>query len=275
MIRTEARDEREKEVHIFPTPSRDVNLKTVEIPSTARERARLRKQLEKDILASTQEQRVLGQFEEASKIPTAVGKVTEIITGRARAMNPIRDFDKVGFSWFNNGVNPWKDSKFVAEDAPPAMMFYGLVAGFLSAVIVSSATHSFAITAGAVGFAMAPLFISMWAGRTIFNLAAGVLAGAAAPAAYAAGRILDLVRQPGHLRAKEFLSDLETSLIPPEERGEVKKQRVSMLSEVVAKQQTALRDIEAADHGKYRVKNGDRSRIDERYLDPDRFAGMR
>lgn len=263
-------------LRVFPLPVPDVGFNEAEIPASPKERARLRKQIQRELLSATQEREILiTQPKDPCEVDTEVTKVTEFIKGRARAMNPIRDFDKVGYAAFNKGVSPWKDPNLATVDGPPAPVFWGIFAPLFTGMIVGAATSSAPIALAAAAFAIAPLLIPMWTGRTLFNLCAGVATAIAAPFAYAAAHIRDLGKLPGHLSAKAFLADLKGSLLGDEEKKELISQRITTLDEAVKAQEQSLLAIESSETHPYKVIEGDAERIKARYTSLKWFTTAR
>lgn len=273
MLQTAPKTDRPAEKVVeFPKPARDSEFSDFTLPSSPRDRSRLRTDLEREVAASMLEHDVLERFSDPKEIPTTVKAVTEILLKRAKAMNPIRDMDKVGFSAFNKGVNPWKG--FLAMEEPPFALFYGIVVPMMTGAIVSSFASP-SVTAAAVVFSIAPLFLSMWGARTAFNTIAGIAAAAAFLPAYAAARVADLTVRKGLVNAKTFLADLSEARLPDDEKAELREKRVSLLEQTVEKQEKVLAILESSASRPYRVRNGDRERLTERYLDDRWFTGTR
>lgn len=274
MIQTKNQEEAPvKAAAVFPPASADVDidLGKIDIPSSAVMRSRLRKQLQEEIVASSQEQHALGYVMDSRQVRTEVGKLSELLRDRARAMNPFRDFDQVGFSRFNHGRNPLAD-----EYLMPLPILGGLFMGFAAAALAIGQFKLSPALGVPIGvFSMAPLFVPMWIGRTAFNLVCGIAMGLSAPFSYAIARYRDLTKKPGGLKAKDFLADLERSLLSPEQKAEAKTRRIALLKEMIAEQQKALSKMEAIDNGSYRLDHADMDRIAERYLDPKHFTRVK
>lgn len=242
----------------FPLPPADIHLEKFEIPASPRARARLRAQIERELITSEQEKEVLEKdIKSDGEVPTSVKGVTEFIVGRAKAVNPIRDFNKVGAAVLYGGRSPWKDT--FSQDEPPWPIITGMMACIMTAAVLGPFAHP-ALTIGAAAFAAAPLFLSMWGGRTIFNFCAGILTAAAAPFAYAAARIADVRRHPGYLNAKRFLRDLKHSVLKEDDQTEMRSRRISYLENEIAEHQKRLSEIEASD------EKNDKARLSQQYL---------
>lgn len=208
---------------------------------------RLRKDIEHEDFELKQEREILQKYSRPEDVPTSVKKVSDLVSGRIRALNPFRDFHAVGFSAFNDGVNPWADEvlrKGAPNGPPNGPISWAVVAGMITAFVTHAAGASLGTTLGAVVFSMAPLFITMWAARTVFSLCAAPVAVAAAPLAYIIAGIDDANRKPGYLNAKRFLSRLSESTPDPAEQSEVREARVSMIDEKLAQNEKELKEIQ-------------------------------
>lgn len=272
MIQTQTRETKEPSlVSPFPAAAPDVqaDLEKIEIPASREGREGLRKQLEKEIRVSCQEREFLESVGKETGAKMGPEQVSAILTGRIRAMNPFRDFDKVGFSIFLGGEHPW-----TCLDLMPGPILYGMAAGLITGMAVGHVASA-AVTIPAVLVAMAPIFLPMWGARTIFNLVAGVGTLALSPIAYLAARIFDEEKRPGYIKARAFLADLKRSLLGGEEQKDLRIKRVALLGEMIAEQEKALESIEAADNGEYPVNHGDIGRLTERYLDPRHFTRVK
>lgn len=225
-----------------PSPARDKSrdlLQDEEIHMSPGKRVRLQRQIEIELNAAREEKEVLSdRVADSAAIPTAVGRVSSILEGRLKAINPIRDFDKIGFAALNNGITVWDDPSW---NIVPAMGHIWIIT---ATAVTWALSNSIPLTVGAGLFVLAPVFISMLAGRTAFNFVAGVAAAVAAPVAYGLARIADVTKHPGMLRAKKFLVAVENSAhLNPDQKNELREERVAILEGKIREKEEKLEDI--------------------------------
>lgn len=237
----EARTEERTAVTIdrFPAPPADIDLRVAEVPAaTPEQRDQMRRNLEREIFIASQERDYLAKDRmdvDPDAVPTTVKQVSDVVAGRARAMNPFRDFNRIGAG-----------ALFNVDDAP-CTSGLGIFTGIIAGTIACASGASFPIVVGAAALAAAPIFLPMWAGRTVFNLAAGILTAAAAPFLYAAARVKDVVRFPGLLAAKEFLKELSKSGMTTKQQYDKKEEKIAELDQAVEDAEKALgQDLDEA-----------------------------
>lgn len=246
----------------FPAAAADVELHKAEMPSSLRARLHLRLQLERELLAATEERECI--VHGPGSVETSVGNMTEMLVGRALAMNPIRDFGDIGAALLNDHKPVW-----TVPSCPfgPIGITAGLIGFIAAAAMNMEFGHAilFSIACGA------PLFIVTLAARTAFNLAAGVAAAVASPFLYAGAFFRDRAGCRGLAAAKRFLRDLDDSLLTADERKEAMNTRAEMLGNAIKAREETLSALESNDTRPYRVRKGDRERIAKRYLNPSEF----
>lgn len=208
-----------------------MDFSSLEIPASPRERRLLRRRVERELSSIDEEKEYLwdpAQGREYEDNRTAVMRFKDTVINRLRAANPFRDFDKVGASRFNDGVNPWR----IPDEIEGAnLIILGTAATIAAPVVVWAITHSFALSIGAGLFASAGLFLGSWGLRTLFNLSAALLTIAASPLLYAAAVFEDRTG-PGTFRAKAFLHDLEASGLDRGEQSDLRWKRSDMLEKI-------------------------------------------
>lgn len=198
MLQTQvARSEERKQAE---SPREQDGLETANLPSSPKARSVLKKQLQREITAMEQE----AEFLSGEELNSQSERIRIVISGRLRAMNPFRDFHRLGTTAMNGGVSVWKDP----DDA---VNVSAISAGAVAALALPTAawllTHNIAIAGGAAAFGLAPLFFISWGARTLFNLVAGAPVALASPIFLGIAKLLDIFK-PGELRGSEFAGEL-------------------------------------------------------------------
>lgn len=234
----------------FPAPPSDIDLKVVEVPAaTPEQREQMRRNIEMEIFTARQERNYLAEDRldefgrckgygiDPDAVPTNVKAVRDVVLGRVRAMNPFRDFDKVGAGLI-------VDTEGSACSGGVPVLAIGTVSGIIAGMTAAyfGASPLLVLGAGVVG--AAPVFIATWGARTVFNLAAGILTAVAAPFAYAAARIADVRHNPGLLAAKEYLKELRRSGLGWREQYEKKDEKIAELDRTIGDAAEALAKVD-------------------------------
>lgn len=246
----------------FPSPASDLLLEREVIPSSASERAKLKKQLLREMRIAAQEKDILTrEIDDPRAVPTTVGRFTNFLVERAKALNPWRDFNKIGLSAFLGGENPWKDDQWAQT-----MLTAGLIGSYMATMLTAVLSHNVPAAIGAGVLVASPLFLPMLAGRTVFNILAGAAAAVVAPVAYCAARIVDLEAGAGFLHAKKFLADMKKVRIADDEKRDIRSRRAALLNEAIVKREQRVSEIESCED------KIDRDLMEKRYLDPGKLG---
>lgn len=172
-----------------------INLAIERTPPGSRERRELKKEINREIQEAQDEL----DFLNTGRTRTAGDHMTSLVVDRLKAVNPVRDLNRVGASRINGGLNPWR----LEDDDSALIISLGTASGIAATIAAAVFTHNPLIAAGAGVLGAAPMFIVSWTARTLFNLAAGIITAVAAPAMLAAARIHDL-KHPGQVAARDF-----------------------------------------------------------------------